>query len=329
MESTRDRLITLLAENEDRFISGQALSDSLHISRNAVWKHMKDLEKDGYQIEARPRKGYRITAYPETMSSNTIKWGLDTKWIAKTIIHKEKTGSTQTLAHQAALENAPHGTIVIADEQTEGRGRMNRTWHSNKGKGIWLSILLRPEMLPNDASKLTLLAATVLADVLESTVQTRAHIKWPNDILLNQKKIAGILTEMQAEQDRIQYILIGIGLNVNHSKEDLQEDIQSKATSLKIETGQDWPITHLIQELLKSFEKSFDAYMKSGFAPVKEKWESYGFKIGQPIQIKTFKDEWESTFLGISEEGALLTESRTGEAIKLYSAEINWFPENK
>lgn len=325
MESTRDRLINLLAENGDNFISGQVLSDSLNISRNAVWKHMKELEKDGYQMEAKPRMGYRIKTYSKKLSSNTIKWGLDTEWIANKVIHMQTVDSTQTIAHQAARDNAPHGTIVVADEQTIGRGRMNRTWHSSKDKGIWLSIILRPEMPPNHASQLTLLAATVLADVLDEFDSLNPLIKWPNDLLINKKKTAGILTEMQAEQDRIQYILIGIGLNVNHSIEDLNEDIQSKATSLRIESDMEWSIKDLIQKLLIAFETAYDIYMEHGFAPIKEKWESYGFKIGENISIKTFNDKWKGKFLGISEEGALLTESKDGKPVKLYSAEIDWF----
>ncbi|WP_249871846.1 biotin--[acetyl-CoA-carboxylase] ligase [Oceanobacillus saliphilus] len=325
MESTRDRLINLLAENEDNFISGQALSESLNISRNAVWKHMKDLEKDGYEIEAKPRKGYRIKENPEKLSSNTIKWGLDSKWIAKTVLHKQTVESTQTIAHQAARENAPHGTIVVADEQTNGKGRMNRTWHSSKDKGIWLSIILRPEIPPNHATQLTLLTATVLADVLNTFENVEPLIKWPNDILLNRKKTAGILTEMQAEQDRIQYILIGIGLNVNQSISDLSEDIQHKATSLRIETKKEWSVKKIIQQLLTTFETAYDGYMDEGFGPVKRKWEHYGFKIGENIKINTFNDNWEAKFLGISEEGALVTESRDGKPVTLYSAEINWF----
>jgi len=325
MESTRNRLITMLEQHTDRYISGQTLSEALHISRNAIWKHMKELEKDGYEIEAKPRKGYRIIKSPDKLSSNTIKWGLHTNWLGKTIIHKEKTESTQLIGHQAARENVPHGTVIIADEQTGGRGRMNRQWHSSKDKGMWISIILRPEMLPNHASQLTLLTATVLADVLQSLDNVNPLIKWPNDVLLHQKKIAGILTEMQAEQDRIQYILIGVGLNVNQSPSDFHPDLQVKATSLKIETGKNWSIKNIIQSFLTSFEASFDSYMANGFSPIKKKWESYGFKVNEKINIKTFHDEWEGKFLGIAEDGALLTESKSGEPLKLYSAEIDWF----
>src|SRR5690625_4504204 len=196
----------------DRFISGQALSVALNISRSAIWKHMNELKKDGYQIEAQSNKGYRITGFPEKISENTLKWGLDTVWAGKTIIHKEKVSSTQHIAHDAARKNAAHGTTVIADEQKEGKGRMNRSWQSARDKGIWLSLILRPEIQPQLAPQLTLLTATVLADVLSMHTDTKPMIKWPNDILLNEKKCAGILTELQAEQDQIQYIVIGIGL---------------------------------------------------------------------------------------------------------------------
>nr|WP_149474087.1 biotin--[acetyl-CoA-carboxylase] ligase [Oceanobacillus polygoni] len=325
MESTRDQLIQLLAENGDAYISGQALSDSIGISRNAIWKQMKELEKDGYQIEAKPRVGYRITEFPDKLSSNTLKWGLDTAWLGKTILHHPTVDSTQAIGHQAAREGGPHGTIIVADEQTGGRGRMNRSWHSAKGKGMWLSIILRPKILPNHAAQLTLLTATVLADVLDKYDSVKPFIKWPNDILINEKKAAGILTEMQAEQDQIQYILIGIGLNVNQTRDDLHEDIQSKATSLRIESGNELSIKNLIQELLIAFEASFDKYMEQGFLPIKKKWESYGFKIGEEIAIKTFKDYWRAPFHGISEDGALCTETEEGKPISLYSAEIEWF----
>ncbi|WP_369813137.1 biotin--[acetyl-CoA-carboxylase] ligase [Virgibacillus halodenitrificans] len=233
MESTRNKLIDLLAKDKDTYISGQMLSEHLGISRSAVWKHMKNLEKDGYQIEGKSNKGYRIISFPDKLSENTIKWGLNTSWLGSKIIHKESTPSTQVIAHQLAQEGSPHGTIILADEQTSGRGRLNREWFSSKGKGIWMSIILRPEILPYLAPQLTLLTATVLAEVVQKNTTVTPMIKWPNDILINKKKTAGILTEMQAEQDQIQYVIIGIGMNINQTKEDIPIEIQSKATSLR------------------------------------------------------------------------------------------------
>ena len=325
MESTRTKLIALLSESKEEYISGQALSESLDISRNSIWKHMKELEKDGYEIEGVPRKGYRIKQLPNKVSDNTVKWGLKTKWLGQSIIHKTSAPSTQLLIHKAARENAPHGTIAIADEQTEGRGRMNRPWHSTQGKGMWLSLLLRPEILPQHAPQLTLLTATVLADVIKKHTELEPLIKWPNDILLNNHKTAGILTEMQSEQDMIQYIVIGIGFNINHVKADLPDDIEKKATSLKIETGKDWPINDFIQQFLETFEIAFERYLTNGFPEVKKKWESYGFKIGEKIKIATPKEVKEATFHGIADDGALLIRNSSGDVTTIYSGEIQWF----
>ncbi|MBP1969588.1 BirA family biotin operon repressor/biotin-[acetyl-CoA-carboxylase] ligase [Virgibacillus natechei] len=325
MESTRNKLIKILAGNQDKYISGQLLSERLNISRNAVWKHMKELEKDGYVIVGKSNKGYKITNTPNKLSENTIQWGLNTQWLGRTIIHKETTASTQIIAHQAAQDNAKHGTIIIADEQTKGRGRMDRTWHSAQNKGIWLSIILRPAILPYLAPQLTLLTATVLAETIRSYTNTEPLIKWPNDILLNNKKTAGILTEMQAEQDQIQYVVIGIGVNVNQTYNELPQDVNLNATSLQIETNKDWSIKNIIQDLLVTFEKSYETYMKNGFSEVKQKWENSGFKIGENILIKTSRDQWEAAFLGIAEDGALIYKGIDKEEKRLYSGEIEWF----
>lgn len=325
MESTRNKLIGLLANTKDSYISGQVLSEQLHISRAAIWKHMKELEKDGFEIEGKSRLGYRILKYPDKMSENTIQWGLHTNWLGKTIIHKEKTTSTQEEAHLLAKENAAHGTVIIADEQTKGKGRMDRNWYSMDKLGIWMSIVLKPDILPHQAPQLTLLAATVLADVFRQFANVHPQIKWPNDILINRKKTAGILTELQAEQDKIQYVVIGIGINVNHARNDFPEGIYEKATSLHMEIGKTLHIKMLVQEILTAFERAYDAYLEYGFMPTKKKWEHYGFKIGERISIHTMKDSWQATFKGIADDGALLIQNPNGDEQKLYSAEIDWF----
>lgn len=329
MESTRNKLIELLETNKDSFVSGQSLSETLNISRSAIWKHMKELEKDGYVIEGVSKKGYRIVRSPDKVSENTIQWGLGTNWLGKQIIHKSSIPTTQQVAHQAARDAAPHGTVIIADEQTAGKGRMARPWQSNKNKGIWMSILLKPDILPVMAPQLTLLTATAVADTLIEHTPLTPKIKWPNDIFVNDRKTAGILTEMQAEQDQIQYVVIGIGLNVNQEADDFHEALKSTATSIKLETGENWSIKDLIQKLLSNFEKAYDHFLESGFPAVKQKWESYGYRIGEQILIKTRRDKWEATFLGIAEDGALLTRTESEGIQKIYSAEIEWFTEGE
>ena len=325
MQSTRNKLIELLYTHPNDYMSGQKLADTLNISRNAIWKHMKELEKDGYEIEALPRKGYRILRTPKTMSENTLKWGLQTNWLGKTIVHKESVDSTQQIAHELAREGAPHGTVVIANEQTSGRGRMNRTFYSQSDQGIWMSLLIRPHILPYLAPQLTLLTATVLAEAIDEMFDIQTHIKWPNDVLINEQKISGILTEMHAEQDQIQYVVIGIGINVFQNEEDFHPDIKKKATSIHLHTDQTIEKHHLVQTILQTFEKQYESFVNSGFPEVKEKWEKYGFKIGEMISIKTMRKSWNALFLGISEDGALITQVPGEQPERIYSAEIEWF----
>lgn len=329
VQSTRSKLIELLSKNKEQYISGQLLSEQLNISRSAIWKQMKELEKAGYEIEGKAKLGYRILSSPENLNEFTIQWGLKTNWLGKKVIHLKETTSTQTIAHQLAQENTSHGTVVIADEQTKGKGRMNRPWQSMKNKGIWMSIVLRPTIAPYLAPQLTLLTATVLADTIRSHTNVKPHIKWPNDILIGNHKVAGILTEMQAEQDQIQYVIIGIGININQDTLDLPDDKAYGATSLKRETNKEWHITKIVQSILEKFEKRFTAYIEYGFPNVKSEWESYGYKIGEKIWIKTMKERWQGIFLGIAEDGALRVETDTGDIRKLYSAEIDWFKEEK
>lgn len=325
MQSTRNKLIEILEGSNDTFISGQLLSEKLDVSRNTIWKQMKNLEKAGYEIEAKPKIGYRISNSPDKLNEYTLQWGLNTSWLGKRIIHKDHMLSTQITAHQLAQEQAEHGTIIITDEQTAGKGRMGREWYSSKNKGVWMSIILRPSILPYLAPQLTLLTATVIADVINSHTKIKPQIKWPNDILINGKKVAGILTEMQAEQDQIQYVVIGIGLNVNQSLEDFPLDINTKATSIQIETEKEWLIKSIVQDLLVTFEERFTHYLDTGFPDVKNKWEGYGYKIGEPIWIITTKGRWQALFMGIAEDGALLVKKNQEEIQKIYSAEIEWF----
>src|SRR5690625_1727804 len=325
MSSTRSKLIELLSENEQKYISGQQLSNELNISRSAIWKHMNELKKDGYEIEGKARKGYRIISYPNKLSENTIQWGLSTNWLGKKVHHREVIDSTQKLAHQLALDGVEHGTIVIADEQTDGKGRTGRPWQSNKSQGIWMSIILRPNILPYLAPQLTLLTATVLARVLDDFADITPQIKWPNVILINGKKIAGILTEMQAEQDKVLYVIVGIGLNINQEEKDFEQQLAATSTSLRMETDKNWSLLPIIQQIIHQFEQKYESFIEHGFSKVKNEWEQYGFKINERLQIKSGHKQWEGLFLGIAEDGALLAKNEAGDIEKIYSAEIAWF----
>ncbi|WP_138417011.1 biotin--[acetyl-CoA-carboxylase] ligase [Aquibacillus sediminis] len=325
MESTRNQLIKLLEQNQDKYMSGQELSKQLNISRTAVWKHMNELKKDGYVIDAISNKGYQIKQLPQQkLSSNTLHWGLHTTWLGQELMHKDSISSTQTLGHQLAVKGAEHGTVIIADQQTGGKGRMDRRWESDNTKGIWMSIILKPKLLPHHAPQITLLAATVLADLIQEDIGITTAIKWPNDVLVNDKKVAGILTEMQAEQDQIKYMVLGIGFNVNQTSDMLPDHLQDIATSIKMESNQSWNQRELVQQLLHRFEDRYDQFIKTGFSTIKTSWESYGYKLGETVTISTFNQQRDVKLIGIEKDGALRVETLNGEREILYSAEIHW-----
>ncbi|CQR46672.1 Bifunctional ligase/repressor BirA [Paraliobacillus sp. PM-2] len=324
MASTRDRIIALLSDHCNSYLSGQAISDQLNISRTAVWKQMKVLKQDGYLIEAIPNKGYRILSTPDKLSENTLRWGLETNWLGKSIYFHEKIDSTQTKANQLAQSGCEHGTVVLADRQEAGRGRMNRTWYSDHNDGIWMSIVLRPTVLPSQAAQFTLLMGTVLADVLTEKTGLSIKIKWPNDLFINDKKIAGILTEMQAEQDQIHYLVIGIGINVNQTTQQFDTAIRQKATSLREAAAQSFSKRDLIQSILHAFEIQYEQYNETGFSEIKKRWEKRGYKMNQHVTYQSGNTRSEGIIRGIGQDGALLLQDKDGEVHSLYSAEIDW-----
>ncbi len=320
----RHELISLLAEQDDRYISGQALSEKLEVSRTAIWKHINELKKDGYQFESVPKKGYRLIAKPEKLNESTIKWGLATKWLGKRIEFKQEVASTQDLAHTLARKGAEHGTVVTTNKQLSGRGRMDRRWVSDHDGGIWMSLILRPNIPPHQASQMTLFVAVTLVDTLERVTGQKIQIKWPNDLFIDGKKISGILTEMQAELEAIQYLIIGFGINVNQLSKDFPESLEGKSTSLRMESGQEWNRQAIIQNVLRDFEIAYQTYLDTGFEPIKEKWLAHAYRLNEKIHVKTSQEDYVATVKGITNDGALIVLNDKNEEKVIYSAEIIW-----
>ncbi|RHW41271.1 biotin--[acetyl-CoA-carboxylase] ligase [Neobacillus notoginsengisoli] len=320
----RKRLIDAFTDASGEFLSGQSIAELIGCSRTAVWKHIEGLREEGFTIEAVRRKGYRIVDTPQKLSSDEIRLGLKTDFIGQKVFYYESVDSTQKIANDLSTENAPEGTLVIADEQTSGRGRMERKWHSPKGEGIWMSLLVRPEIPPQQAPQLTLLTAVAAVRAIEEAAGLTPVIKWPNDIMVNSKKIAGILTEMQAEADRIHSVIIGIGINVNQDRTDFPKELLGTATSLAIETGNGLPRSRIIQEFCAQFEKLYLLYLEKGFYPIKLLWESYARGIGSFMRARTYNGVIEGVALGITEDGVLKIESSDGTIHKIYSADIEF-----
>ncbi|GAA0459061.1 biotin--[acetyl-CoA-carboxylase] ligase [Alkalibacillus silvisoli] len=323
MEGTRHKLIDLLFQNQDSYISGQELSDQLNISRSAIWKHMNELKKAGYEIEAVTNRGYRIVNLPTVLSEDAIRWGLETDWLGHHLHYYPSVTSTQNIAHDLARDKASHGTVVMAGEQTKGKGRMKRYWDSKQNAGLWFSTVLRPKSLePKNATQITLVAAVALAKVM-SNYSIPVRIKWPNDLFIGERKLSGILTEMQAEQDQIDYIILGIGINVNHDKNDFDQSIVNQATSLKIYAEEQINLNDLFKSVAKEFELQYERFIEQGFKPIKSEWESYAYKMGEWLKVRA-QGEWNAKLVGIHEDGALKVIDENGQEHLLYSAEILW-----
>ncbi|WHY74975.1 biotin--[acetyl-CoA-carboxylase] ligase [Fictibacillus enclensis] len=318
----RQHLLQMLMNNEGEYVSGQQISDKLNCSRTAIWKHIEELRKEGYVIEAVPRKGYRIQSAPDRVTAAEINARLKTEVLGKDIMYEESVKSTQEIAQRLSQSGAYEGTLVVADEQTGGRGRLGRQWQSPKGTGVWMSLILRPDIPLQKAPQLTLLAAVGITKAISKVTGLRPEIKWPNDILVNGKKVVGILTELQAESDRVHAVIIGPGINVNVGSDDFNDELKDIATSLKIESGKEIKRAELISVILKEMEELYHDYLNNGFALVKLMWESYANSIGRRIRVRTLNQQIEGIAKGITDDGILLLEDDEGNIHPIYSADI-------
>lgn len=318
----RKDLLDAFTNAGETYLSGQHIAELIGCSRTAVWKHIEELRKEGFELEAVRRKGYRIMKTPDKITADELRLGLKTTFIGKNVHYEESVESTQKIAHRLDYEDAPEGTVIIAEEQLSGRGRMDRKWHSPKYTGIWMSIILRPIIPLPKAPQLTLLAAVAIAQAIEDLTGLVPEIKWPNDILINGKKVTGILTELEAEADRINSIIIGIGMNVNQTKEDFPSELQEIATSLLLEKGEKVSRADLIKGIFINMEKLYLLYLEEGFLPIKLLWESYAISIGRRITARTLKNIIIGKAKGITDDGVLIIEDEHGKTHHVYSADI-------
>ncbi|WP_033541212.1 biotin--[acetyl-CoA-carboxylase] ligase [Planococcus sp. CAU13] len=317
-----NKLAARLMEASGAHVSGQELADEFGISRTAVWKHIKELQDKGYEITSVKKKGYMLSGIPDTLEPSAIQPLLKTERLGRTIEWIATCDSTQIIAHQLAQQGVPDGTAVLAEEQTAGRGRMARKWDSAYGKGIWMSVILRPDVPLHRAPQFTLVAAVAVVRAIEEVTGLRPDIKWPNDILLNGKKCTGILTELQSDADGIQALIIGIGLNANQDAGDFSDEVKDIATSLKMEAGQAVSRQQLVRAMLFYLEHYTAIYINEGFGVLKMMWESYSTTIGKPVRARMAKETLEGIAEGITDEGVLQLRTPDGRLHGIYSADI-------
>lgn len=317
-----ERLIQLFKEQPDQFLSGELISQQLECSRTAVWKHIQNLRKLGYEFEALPRKGYRLVYQPVRLDAVEMAKHLNTRMLGRSLRLFDSVDSTQNIAHRLVLEGCEEGTVVLAEEQTSGRGRMGKSWHSPKGKGIWMSVVLKPRIPLKQTSQLTLLTAVALCRTLNEMLPVEVGIKWPNDLLIDGRKISGILLESSGEDDRLNYVVAGIGISANMEKNDFPEELLDKATSLRMESGQTIDRIALICRFLEQLEQLYFLYLQQGFSPIRTLWEALTITLNRTIRIQTREGWMEGTALSIDDMGALTVRTGSGETVKLYSGDI-------
>ncbi|QSZ28117.1 biotin--[acetyl-CoA-carboxylase] ligase [Aceticella autotrophica] len=316
----KENIIKILKENKNKFVSGQQLCNKLNISRTAVWKYINELKNNGYMIESQHKSGYMLINEPDIIDYIEISPFLKTDFIGKNYIHLESISSTNDYAKEIASK-AENGTIVVSEEQTSGRGRLGRKWVSEKGQGLWMSIILKPELTPQSSVKLTQVAAVSVVNAIIETIELNASIKWPNDIIINGKKICGILTEMNAELDRVNYVIVGIGLNVNMNK--FPDDLKDKATSLFIETGKKIDRKKLTASIINNFEKYYYIFLKEGFEPIRISCLKHSVTIGSEVRVISGKNEFNGKAVDIDNDGNLIIEIGDGSRKAVMSGDVS------
>lgn len=325
----KTEIITLLRQRRD-YVSGQELCEHFGVSRTAVWKAVEQLKKDGYRIEAVKNRGYLLVEAetPEVFGRTELESRIHTSWAGKNLYYFDSIDSTNLHAKRLAEEGAPHGTLVVADQQTAGRGRRGRTWISPSGSNIYFTLLLRPEIMPDKASMLTLVMAYALAkgigQVCESPDgKTKPGIKWPNDIVLEGRKACGILTEMSlsVEMDSIQYLVIGVGINAG--KQEFAPELQGHAVALEEVYGQVGR-SHLLVAVMQAFEEAYGQFMDNqNLSSLQEAYNDLLVNRGRQVRVLDPKGEFEGTALGIKETGELLVELADGSVKEIYAGEVS------
>jgi len=305
--------ILSLFRADNGFISGEFVSRELGVSRTAVWKHISALRKGGYKIEAVPSRGYRLIFSPNNINLHDINIQLNGGIIGQHLELYKATGSTNADAFRLAEGGATEGTVVMAETQSGGKGRRGRVWASPSGVNLYCSVILRPSIMPHEAPQLTFLSAVAAARAIEQTTHLTPEIKWPNDLLISGKKVAGLLNEMSAETDGVNFVILGIGINLNMTADQFPNDLRHPATSLFMESGILVDRSHFTGVILKELGKLYDDFLQNGFAPVREEWERRCNANGHQVVVSDSGTECTGgLFIGIDLDGAMLLRSDDG-----------------
>jgi BirA family transcriptional regulator, biotin operon repressor / biotin---[acetyl-CoA-carboxylase] ligase len=309
---SEELVLAFLAEAGDEFVSGEAISDKLGLTRTAVWKHVNALRDQGYRIDAVPARGYRLAAIPDRLTALELRPLLNTHDVGQVLHCFEELPSTSDRAKDLADDGAGHGEVVIAETQTAGRGRRGRPWVSPPRRNVYFSVVLRPDLPPSRAAELTLVASLAVCDAVRLAGVPAAGIKWPNDVLAHGRKLAGILTELAAEPDQVHWVVVGVGVNVNARREDFPAELQDQATSVLLERGEPAPRALFAAACLTALEGWVDVHAEQGFAPIRAAWRERSVTLGREVRVLADGRDVVGTAIDIDDQGALLVRTEAG-----------------
>ena len=315
----KTKILQYLLDAND-YVSGQEISNNLEVSRTAIWKHIKSLREDGYEIKSVTNKGYKLILEPDLLNESQLQYGLKTYTIGKNIIHFKEIDSTNEELKRQAKTNAPDGLVCTAETQTKGKGRLSREWVSEYSKGIYASILLKPQISPMEVMSITLISGLAICNSIKKVTGLDATIKWPNDVLVNNKKVCGILTEMSAQTDIVDYIIIGVGINVNNTI--FPDELKSKATSLFLESGKNVSRVELLKEVLYQIEIATTEFITDCTYNLLKTYKENCVTIGKTVTVIRKDKEITGIAVDLSENGALIIETEQGQKMEINSGEV-------
>ena len=311
-----------MLRSAEGYVSGQQICDRLKVSRTAVWKVIEQLKSEGYDIEAVHGKGYHLAEVPDVISQAEIESLLQTKWAGCSVFYYPVIDSTNMKAKRLETEGVPHGTLVVGGHQSAGKGRRGRVWESPEGTGIYMTLLLRPELKPEWAPMLTILMAQSVADAIHEVTGLTAKIKWPNDIVIKGRKVCGILTEMNTEITWIHYVIIGVGINVHQTS--FPEELQDKAISLDMAGAKSVRRAELVAEVIKQFEKYYEQFVKDGdLSAIQEKYNAMLVNRDREVCVLEPGHEYRAHAIGINKNGELMVRRENGKIEAVYAGEVS------
>lgn len=319
---TRSAILELFHDRGDDFVSGEEISRLLGVSRTAVWKQIRMLREMGYSIEAVSSRGYRMLGAPDLLIPAEIQTGLETRVVGREVVFFEETDSTNLRASELGEGGCAEGTVVIADRQSAGKGRLGRLWSSPAGVNLYTSVVLRPKILPYRAPQLTFISAVAVAWAIEEVAGVAARVKWPNDVLVGGRKVAGLLNEMSAETEGIHFVILGIGVNLNMRLDQFPADLRYPATSLAIETGRDVSRTAFARALYRHLDTLYALYLEQGVEPVIEAWQELCDLVGQAVEVDFQSRVVRGVVTGLDEDGALLLQLSDGQCEKVLAGDV-------